>query len=137
MSLIHVYGFKQAIPGMRLKLNHLQGESLYIMKDFWKQGSWKQKVSLKNEDKSLYLFLKEINPEWLSTVKKLEVNNSRIKRLEKLVTQMHIFPSLTYSFVHSFSQGGFVEFLKGALHCTRGWVRCSQANHKQSSDILL
>ena len=36
MSLIHFYRFKQAIPGMRLKLNHLQGESLYIMKDFWK-----------------------------------------------------------------------------------------------------
>ena len=36
MSLIHVYGFEQAIPCMRLKWNHLQGESLYIMKHFWK-----------------------------------------------------------------------------------------------------
>lgn len=48
---------------------------------------------------------------------------------------MHIFPSLTYSFDHSFSQGGFVEFLKGALHCTKGWVRCSRLiiNSNQTS----
>lgn len=35
-SLIHVYGFIQAIPGMKLKWNHLQAESLYIMKWFLK-----------------------------------------------------------------------------------------------------
>ena len=48
---------------------------------------------------------------------------------------MHIFPSLTYSFVHSFSQGEFIEFLQGALHCTRGWVRCSRliTNSNQTS----
>lgn len=51
---------KQAIPGMRLKWNHLQGEVFVHYEAFLEIGLLKWKVSLKNEDKSLYLFLKEM-----------------------------------------------------------------------------